>query len=119
MALFTYLLVGLLNLGGLALMIHRIAAEARSCPLAGAAARAAGVTITTGFVAIGGGVTLLIAVLVLVGPNPAMAIFAMGLNGLILGLGFTHAITTLRVVVQGQAARPEPAAALATAVDAL
>jgi hypothetical protein len=111
MTLFAYLLVGLLVLGGLALMIHRIAAEAGQCPQIAAAARAAGVTITTGFVAIGGGVTLLIAVLIMVGPNPAMAIFAMGLNSLILGLGFTQAITTLRAAVQGPQERAAQTAA--------
>lgn len=111
MTLFAYLSVGLLVLGGLAVMIYRIAAEAGKCPQTGTAARAAGVTITTGFLAIGGGATLLIATLIVLGPNPAMAVFAMGLNSLILGLGFTQAVSTLRAVVQGQAASAEPAGA--------
>lgn len=100
MMLFAYLSVGLLILGGLALMIHRIAVEAGKCPERGAIALAAGVTITTGFAAIGGGVVLLIAVLPLMVPSLEMVVFAMGINCLILGLGFTQAITTLRVAMR-------------------
>jgi hypothetical protein len=108
MTLFVYLAVGLLVLAGLALMIHRIAVEAGKCPERGAVAMAARVTITTGFVAIGGGVVLLVAVLPLMVPNLAMMVFALGINCLILGLGFTQAITTLRAAVRGGRGRPVP-----------
>jgi hypothetical protein len=86
-------------------MIHRIAVEAGKFPERGAVGLAAGVTITTGFVAIGGGVVLLVAVLPLMVPSLAMMVFAMGINCLILGLGFTQAITTLRAAVRGAGAK--------------
>jgi hypothetical protein len=108
MTLFVYLVVSLLVLAGLALMIQRIAVEAGKCPERGDIARAAGVTITTGFVAIGGGAVLLVAVLPLIVPSLAMLVFAMGINCLILGLGFTQAITTLRAAVRDGRGMPVP-----------
>ncbi len=109
MTLATYLIVSLSILAALAVMIMAIAKSLSDCPETGRAARAGGVTITTGFTAIGGGAVLVIATLPLFGPNPAMVLFAMGLASLILGLGFTHAVTLLRSVVQSAKATPAAA----------
>ena len=107
MTLATYLIVSLSILAALAVMIMAIAKSLSDCPETGRAARAGGVTITTGFAAIGGGAALLIATLPIIDPTPGTVLFAMGLASLILGLGFTHAVTTLREVVL--AARPKAA----------
>jgi hypothetical protein len=112
---FLYFALTLSVLLGLALTIHAIAKAIGDCPDTGRAARAAGVTIATGFLAIGGGVVAIIAgFMLMVEPNAATMLGCAGLAVLILGLGFTHAITTLRAVVlaaKPKAALPEPALA--------
>jgi hypothetical protein len=66
------------------------------------------VTITTGYAAIGGGAVALIgsALPILQGGAPA-TLFAIGFAALVLGLGFTHAITSLRDVVVSAQPRSE------------
>ena len=71
------------------------------CPQSRATARAGAVTIATGFSAIGvGGVILIGAALALLAQAPmAGFLVALGFAALCLGLGFTHAISTLRAVM--------------------
>lgn len=107
MTLLAFFVVTLATLAGLAAMIFIIAKRLGECPETGRAAQAGGITITTGFLAIGGGAVLLISTLPVLEPTPGMALFATGLACLILGLGFTQAVTTLRAVVV--AARQAPA----------
>lgn len=108
MMLVAYLAVSLLTLCGLAAMILAIANTLAACPEKGPRAKAAGITIATGFLAIGGGVVLLIGALASYRPDPGLLIFSMGLACVVLGLGFTQAVTTLRAVVDG-GANPRPA----------
>lgn len=104
MMLALYLLVSLATLAGLAGMILAIARAAAACPEEGPRARAAGIAIATGFLAIGGGAVLLIGTLVVLKPDEGLPIFATGLAVLVLGLGFSQAMTTLRAAI-----RPAPA----------
>ena len=82
-------------------MILRIGALLGECPQSRATARAGAVTIATGFSAIGaGGVILIGAALALLAQAPmAGFLVALGFAALCLGLGFTHAISTLRAVM--------------------
>lgn len=102
MSLVIYFVFALAFLGALATMIVKIAKGLGDCPQTGRVARAAGVTIATGYAAIGGGAVALIgsALPVMQGGAPA-TIFAIGFAALTLGLGFTHAVTTLRQAVVG------------------
>ncbi len=104
MMLALYLSVSLSALGLLATMILAIAKAAATCPEEGPRARAAGVAIATGYAAIGAGAVLLIGTLVVLQPADGLPIFAMGLAVLVLGLGFSQAMTTLRAAI-----RPTPA----------
>ncbi len=83
------------------LIVLRIGAAMGACPQTGQIARAASVTLATGFAAIGGGAVLMIAAALplLQGGAPA-TMLAMGLAALVLGLGFSHAMTLLRHAVQ-------------------
>ncbi len=97
-----YFVLAACALGGLSFMIFKIGDALSDCPATGRAARAGALTIVTGFVAIGGGAVLIIAAGVFVSladiaAEGAMA--ALGLSILCLGLGFTHAVATLRDVV--------------------
>ena len=100
MSLVIYFVFALTFLAALTSMIVRIAQGLGDCPQTGRVARAAGVTIATGYGAIGGGAVMLVgsALPVLDGGTPA-TLFAAGFAALILGLGFTHAIRTLRDAV--------------------
>jgi hypothetical protein len=100
MTLIAYFAVTLSMLLGLASMIALIARSLALCPESTARARVAGMSVATGFVAIGGGAVLLIATLASMGRDAEMLIFAMGLACLVLGLGFAQAMNTLRAVVQ-------------------
>ncbi|MCZ4254559.1 hypothetical protein O4H53_03335 [Sulfitobacter sp. G21635-S1] len=111
-----YLLLAFGALAALCIMILRIGAMIGTCPQTGAAARAAAVTIATGFAAIGtGGVILIGALLPLAVSGPVISfLLALGLASLCLGLGFTHAVGTLRAVLATPARdnprqQPEPA----------
>lgn len=96
-----YFAIALATLAGLTVMILRIGAMMSDCPISGATARSASITIATGFAAIGlGGVTLAAILLPMLIDAPAVALLAaLGLACLALGLGFTQAVATLRVVV--------------------
>lgn len=97
----SYIALAFGGLTALCIMILRIGAMVGTCPATGAAVRAAAVTIATGFAAIGaGGVILIGALLPLNVGQPTVAfLLALGLASLCLGLGFTHAIGTLRAVI--------------------
>lgn len=104
--LYLYFAVTLATLVALSGMILAIARAFADCPEKGRRARAAGVTIATGYLAIGGGAVLLIAALAALRTEPDLMLFCMGLAVVILGLGFTQAVTTLRAVVD-PAPKPE------------
>ncbi len=107
MIILAYFAVALATLLALARMILTIGKALADCPESGRAARAGSITIATGFIAIGAGAVILIAAgLAMAGTHPPTMLLAMGLACLILGLGFTHAITTLRSVVQLAKAAP-------------
>ncbi|KEJ96722.1 hypothetical protein SUH3_15310 [Pseudosulfitobacter pseudonitzschiae] len=97
-----YIAIAFGMLVALAAMILKIGSLLGECPAARQAARAAAVTIATGFCAIGaGGVALIGGALPLVQSEPAAGLMvALGLAALCLGLGFTHAVGTLRAVVK-------------------
>ncbi|MEJ8562844.1 hypothetical protein QTO30_17590 [Yoonia sp. GPGPB17] len=95
-------------LAGLSYMIFRIGDALSDCPATGRAAKAGSLTIVTGFVAIGTGAVMIIAAGIftaLAGINVETVLAAIGVSLLGLGLGFTHAIATLRDVVAQAAAR--------------
>jgi hypothetical protein len=100
MMLALYLCVTIPALLALALMILAVARAAVACPEDGPRARAAGIAIATGYTAIGAGAVLLIGTLVALAAEPGLPIFAMGLAVLVLGLGFSQAMTTLRAAVR-------------------
>jgi hypothetical protein len=101
--------VTLITLLGLTAMILRIGEALGECPRTGRAARAASVTIATGFVAIGlGGVAIIAAGLAMMNSSGAAALFAVGLACVTLGLGFTHAVTLLRETVRAAPVPMEP-----------
>jgi hypothetical protein len=109
MMLLAYLTVALLALSGLATMILAISRSLADCPEKGPRARAAGITIATGFLAIGGGAVLLIGALATLQEDTSLLVFTMGLACVVLGLGFTQAVTMLRAVVEAAPpARLEP-----------
>lgn len=101
MSLVIYFIFALAFLAALASMIVQISRRMGDCPDKGPIARAAGVTIATGYTAIGGGAVALIGsgLPIIDGGTPA-TLFAIGFAALVLGLGFTHAVTTLRLTVQ-------------------
>lgn len=111
-ALLAYPILALGALGILTAMILRIGRMLGDCPQSQARAQAAAVTIATGYAAIGlGGVFLGLAAVFVAQANPAVALGILGLVTLCLGLGFGHAIATLRAVTQPNAAQvAEPAA---------
>lgn len=108
----TYFTVALAILAGLVTMILKIGAMMGTCPISNGAARAASITIATGYSAIGlGGVTLaaiLVPALIELGPIALLA--ALGGASLALGLGFTQAVATLRGVVTEVVNPPAPEA---------
>lgn len=98
----------------LALTILRIGQALGNCPATGRAARAAGLTIATGYLTIGGGAGLLItggALMLFPVFYPAAMLATLGFAILCLGLGFGHAVTTLRDVVAAAAMPADPAEA--------
>lgn len=95
---FVYIPVSLTVLAILTGMILYVGSLVGDCPQNRARAKAVSVTIATGFAAIGaGGVIMIGAVLpVLVDAPLAALMVALGFAALCLGLGFTHAMGTLR-----------------------
>lgn len=109
--LITYIVLAAAALMALATMILKVGGMLAECPDQSPATKAAAVTIATGFVAIGAGGMILIGAVLPLMQEEAVAAFlvALGLVALCLGLGFTHAIGTLRAVV-ADAKRPAPPA---------
>jgi hypothetical protein len=101
-----YFAIALGTLIALARMILLIGRSMGECPQTGRVARAAATSIATGFLAIGmGGVILIAATIPALDPRTSanqaiVVLFNAGLASLILGLGFTHALRTLRVILQ-------------------
>lgn len=96
-----YFPLSLTVLALLCLMILRIGHMVGACPDARRRADAAAVTIATGFAAIGaGGIMLIGALIPLLAELHAVGVMAaLGFAALCLGLGFAHAVGTLRAVV--------------------
>lgn len=107
----TYVTLALGALIALSGMILKIGTLLAACPQNTPATKAVAVTITTGFAAIGaGGVILIGAALPLLVKSPVLALMlGLGLAALCLGLGFSHAVATLRAVL-AQADIPAEAA---------
>ncbi|WP_291730118.1 hypothetical protein [Leisingera sp. F5] len=96
-----YLGLGVLMLAAMALMILRIGTLLGDCPRSGRAAKARAVTIATGYAMVGlGGVILIGAALPLLEMDFLGLLPALGLAAVCLGLGFSHAVATLRTVVR-------------------
>ena len=106
-----YLCLALGALIALTHMILRIGVLAGDCPTTRTRAKAVTITIATGFAAIGaGGVIMIGAILPLLIHQPFGALMlALGMASLCLGLGFTHAMGTLRAALVP--ADPHPAQA--------
>lgn len=113
----TYVTLALGALITLSLMILKIGNLLADCPNNTPATKAVAVTITTGFAAIGtGGVILIGATLPVLVDVPYLALMlALGLAALCLGLGFSHAVATLRAVLAQANSEPTPAAPAASA----
>ncbi len=109
MLLLGYFVAALAVLIALALMILAIARALADCPEKGPRARAAGVTITTGYLALGGGAVMLIGAFVTLDAGLEIIFFCLGLVCVVLGLGFTQAVTMLRAVVDGETKPAEAA----------
>ncbi|MEO0402428.1 MAG: hypothetical protein AAF214_08625 [Pseudomonadota bacterium] len=82
-------------------MILRIGALADACPTNQGRAHVVAMSVATSFAAIGaGGVILIGAVLPILPDAPLVALMlALGFAALCLGLGFTHAIGSLRAAL--------------------
>lgn len=104
------MLVSLLSFVGLSIialvaltkMILVIGTMQQTCPENGPVARLVSVTVATGFCAIGaGGVLLIAAALPILADAPVIGFFVgLGLAILCLGLGFSHAVNTLRLMLK-------------------
>jgi hypothetical protein len=105
LAILAYFAIALGTLVALARMIILIGRSIGDCPQTGRRAITAATSIATGYLAIGmGGVILIAASIPAMNPqDPAsqaiVVLFNAGLASLILGLGFTHALRTLRSVI--------------------
>lgn len=93
-----YFAIAAAILAGLTTMLLHIGKLLGACPVSGAAAWSAAITITTGFVAIGiGGIFLLGALMSIIPQSDPTALTAViGLASLALGLGFSQAAVSLR-----------------------
>lgn len=108
-----YLLAAAAALVLMSVMILRIGTALSECPITGRAAHAGALTIVTGYSAIGTGAAFLVGAgaLVVIPEMPMVGLLgALGLCLLGLGIGFGHAVGTLRQVV-GQAAAQAKSAA--------
>lgn len=99
--LLSFIGLALAALAALTRMILLIGSMQRDCPETGPAARLVAVTVATGFCAIGaGGVLLIAAAFPILAQAPVVAFFiGLGLAVLCLGLGFSHAVNTLRLTL--------------------
>ena len=99
-ALIIYFGIATLMVAAMTAMILKIGQLLAECPDNGPAVRAASITIATGYAMIGiGGVGLIGACITFTNTLLALSA-ALGMAAICLGLGFTHAIATLRAVVQ-------------------
>ncbi len=112
LALFAYFAIALGTLIALTRMIVLIGRGMGDCPQTGRMARAASTSIATGYLAIGlGGVVLIAAIIPAFGMDniaeqSTIVLLTAGFASLILGLGFAHAVRTLRLLVVS--AQPKP-----------
>lgn len=104
-----YIGLSLLMVTAMVLMILKIGKLLGDCPASGRAARAASVTIATGYGMIGlGGVALIGAASALLDMGAIGLLPSLGLAALCLGLGFGHAIATLRAVIRDSLSPQHP-----------
>ncbi|MEM8597085.1 MAG: hypothetical protein AAGF76_11530 [Pseudomonadota bacterium] len=103
---FAVAIAGLAIVAGILILIGRVAAD---CPQTVGAARLGTLVVTTGFVAFGAGVVMLIgAALPILSAGAASGLYmAIGLSFIALGIGFQVAASMLREILQ---AAPRPAA---------
>ena len=89
-------------LAAMAVMILRIGKAIGNCPQTQTAARAASVTITSGYLTIGaGGVFLVASLLPIIKQSDFTSLMlSLGVVCVALGLGFSNAIVTLRAAVR-------------------
>lgn len=107
-----YIGLGLLMVTAMAIMILKIGKLLGDCPQSGSAARAAAVTIASGYGMIGfGGVALIGSLLPILDMGALGILPSLGLAALCLGLGFGHAVATLRAVVREALTQPQAAPA--------
>ena len=106
-----YLGLALMMLLAMALMILRIGTLLGECPQSGRAARAGAVTIASGYAMVGlGAVILMGAAIPLLEGGPLALLPTLGFVAICLGLGFSHAVATLRAVVREALNTKAPAA---------
>lgn len=100
LAIVLYFPLAIATLVTLAGMILKVGKSMTTCPDASPAVAPAALTIVTGFVSMGlGGIVLIGAMMVALELDAAFTLFAgLGLACLTLGVGFSHAIATLRAV---------------------
>ena len=101
MLLLGYFAGAFADLLALTAMIMAIARALGDCPIKGRRARPAGITIATGYPALGSGAVLLIGAGVTPDGGVETIFFCLGLLCVGLGLGFTQAVSLLRAVVDG------------------
>jgi hypothetical protein len=96
-----YLGLALLMLLAMALMILKIGTLLGECPQSGRAAKAGAVTIASGYAMVGLGSVILLGAAIPLLEGGLLALLAtLGLVAICLGLGFSHAVAILRVVVR-------------------
>jgi hypothetical protein len=104
-----YIGLGLLMVTAMAVMILKIGKLIGDCPASGRAAKAAAVTIACGYGMIGfGGIALIGSAIPLLEMGALGILPTLGLAALCLGLGFGHAVATLRAVVREALSPPQP-----------
>lgn len=98
--MFLYFLIAFTALVALAFMILQIGTLMADCPDMTTRAKAAAITIATGYTAIGAGGIVLIGLVPSLASVPLAGLLgALGFATMCLGLGFTHAVATLRAVL--------------------
>ena len=92
------------SLAGMILAMGRACSD---CPGTEVAAPAAAATVAAGYLVIGASLVTLIAALFPIAGSPLTALFlGLGTAGLVLGLGFSNAVTVLRRVLSGRDKAP-------------
>lgn len=100
-SILAFIALSMIALLALTKMILVIGAMQQTCPDNGPAARLVSITVATGYCAIGaGGVLLIAAGLPVLAEVPVVGFFVgLGFAILCLGLGFSHAVNTLRLML--------------------